>query len=83
MFRTFALSGPWVPFNFTFSISTRLLSSILFYFLGSWVPRILQLTLKNIYTFFKGLLKSLVKKHHSFESMYPNGIYFGRRVLIR
>ena len=28
---------------------TRLLSSLLFYFLGSWVPSILQLTLKSIY----------------------------------
>ena len=43
---------------YTVSI-TRRLSSILFYFLGSWVPSILQRTLKRIRFFVRGLLKSL------------------------
>ena len=39
--------------------NSRLPSSILFSFLGSWVPSILQLTLQSIYFFVRGLLKSL------------------------
>ncbi|CAE7595859.1 unnamed protein product [Symbiodinium necroappetens] len=53
--RSLALEG---RFDYLLIESTgisepRLLSSIPFYFLGSWVPSISQLTLKNVY-FFSG-----------------------------
>ena len=36
-------------------ISPRLLSGILFYIFGSWVPSTVQLTLKSIYILFQGV----------------------------